>query len=83
MPGPVSEVVITIGHRRRKRLSKIVSRPSSPQSMVLRARIILLLADDRLPVAAVAERFSTTQTTARKWRDRFAVGGINGPSPPG
>jgi transposase len=78
MAGPVSEVVITIGHRRRKRLTRIISRPSSPQSLVLRARIILLLADDRLPVAAVAERLSTTETTVRKWRHRFAADGIKG-----
>ncbi|WP_433501657.1 IS630 family transposase [Sphaerimonospora sp. CA-214678] len=45
---------------------------------MLRARIILLLADERLPLAAVAERLSTTETTVRKWRDRFAAGGIKG-----
>ncbi|WP_433411369.1 IS630 family transposase [Microtetraspora malaysiensis] len=78
MAGPVSEVVITIGHRRRRRLNKIISRHSSPQSLVLRARIIVLIADERLPVAAVAERLSTTETTVRKWRDRFAAGGIKG-----
>ncbi|WP_285711115.1 IS630 family transposase, partial [Microtetraspora sp. NBRC 16547] len=78
MARPVSHVVIKVGHRRRKRLNKIINRPSSPQMLVLRARIVLLIADDGLALATIAEQLATTETTVRKWRDRYAVHGIKG-----
>jgi transposase len=77
MAGPVSAVVIKVGHRRRRRLEKIVNRPSSPQFMVDRARIVLLVAEG-WPLARIAAHLQVTETTVRKWRDRFAVGGIRG-----
>jgi len=77
MAGPVSDVVIKVGSRRRRRLEKIVERPSSPQFLVLRARIVLLIAERR-PLAAIAAHLGTTETTVRKWRDRFATRGIKG-----
>jgi transposase len=77
MAGPVSEVVIKVGHRRRRRLNKILDRPSSPQFLVLRARIVLLIAEG-WALARVAAHLATTETTVRKWRDRFAADGIKG-----
>ncbi|MEU7893503.1 IS630 family transposase [Nonomuraea sp. NPDC049152] len=77
MAGPVSAVAVKVGHRRRRRLGKIVARPSSPQFLVLRARIVLLVAEG-LSSAKVAARLDTTETTVRKWRGRFAYYGIKG-----
>ncbi|GIH73560.1 IS630 family transposase [Sphaerimonospora thailandensis] len=77
MAGPVSATVIKVGHRRRHRLEKIVNRPSSPQVMVVRARIVLLVADG-WPLARIAATLRVTETTVRKWRDRFAERGIRG-----
>src|SRR5687768_16200488 len=75
MAGPVSAVVLQVGHRRRRRLEKIVARASNPQFLVLRARIVLLVAEG-VSLAKVAARLDTTETTVRKWRGRFAVHGI-------
>lgn len=77
MAGPVSAVVVKVGHRRRRRLNKIVDRPSSPQFLVVRARIVLL-AGEGWPVARIAVHLQVTETTVRKWRDRFAARGIKG-----
>ncbi len=77
MAGPVSEVVVKVGSRRRRRLEKIIARPGSPQFLVLRAKIVLLVADG-LALVVIADRLATTETTVRKWRDRFAADGIKG-----
>src|SRR5258707_638827 len=67
--------VVFLGSRRRARLEAIVARPSSPQALVLRARIVLL-AFWNWSNAAIAAELGCSVTTVRTWRHRFAAGGM-------
>ncbi|MEY8015831.1 helix-turn-helix domain-containing protein [Mycobacterium servetii] len=53
------------------------ARRATPQKLVLRAMIVLLAADGA-PNAAIAEELGICVDTARKWRARFAGKGIEG-----
>ncbi|GAA3508744.1 transposase [Streptosporangium album] len=75
MARPVSPDVVIPGSRRRAKLEAIVARTSSPQNMVLRARIVLLAWQDR-PNTTIAAELGTTVDTVRKWRHRFVAGGL-------
>jgi transposase len=49
----------------------------TPQSVVLRARIILL-AGDGVANHAIAQRLKTSRSTVLLWRERFAKHGLPG-----
>jgi transposase len=66
-----------LGPRRKAELEAVVRRPSSPQGLVRRARIVLL-AHQRWPNARIAAALGCPVTTVRTWRRRFARGGIPG-----
>ncbi|MGW4471895.1 IS630 family transposase [Nonomuraea sp. NPDC004354] len=75
MARPVSPDVVILGSRRRGRLEAIVARASSPQHLVLRARIVLL-AWRGWTNTAIAAELKASVTTVRTWRRRFVVGGL-------
>ena len=61
----------------RKQLSSIVNSPTSPQRMVMRARIILRLAEGAAG-QAVAEEMGLSTPTVSLWRKRFSHEGLAG-----
>jgi transposase len=67
--------IVVLGSRRKARLEAIVRRPSSPQALALRARIVLL-AHAGCPNAQIAARLGCAVNTVRTWRRRFARGGM-------
>jgi transposase len=67
--------VIVLGQRRKSKLAAIVARPSSPQGLVRRARIVLL-AHRGFSNAAIAAEVGCAIGTVRTWRGRFARGGM-------
>ena len=70
-----SQDVIVLGKRRRKRLERIVAAASSPQQLVLRAKIVLA-AWRREANANIARDLGVCADTVRTWRARFRRGGI-------
>jgi transposase len=72
-----SQDVIVVGKRRRKRLERIVAAASSPQRLVLRARIVLA-AWRREANAKIARDLGVCVDTVRTWRARFRRAGIPG-----
>jgi hypothetical protein len=75
MARAASRDVVVLGSRRKAKLEAIVRRPSSPQALVRRARIVLL-AHQRWPNAQIAAGLGCSVTTVRTWRHRFARGGM-------
>src|SRR5437773_1576741 len=75
MARAASQDVVVLGSRRKAKLEAIVRRPSSPQALVRRARIVLL-AHQRWPNARIAAALGCSVTTVVTWRRRFARGGI-------
>lgn len=67
--------VVVLGQRRKSKLEAIVARPSSPQALVRRARIVLL-AHRGLRTAAIAAELGCAIGTVRSWRGRFVRGGM-------
>lgn len=67
--------LVLLGSRRKARLESIVARPSSPQALVLRARIVLLAHRQRSN-AAIAAQLGCSVGTVRTWRHRFTTGGM-------
>lgn len=63
--------------KRHRKLTQIISAGTSPQQLVLRARIILAAASG-LPTAQIARDLGRSGKTVREWRGRFAVHGIPG-----
>lgn len=66
---------LALSEEDRGRLESVVRRSTSPQSLVLRARIVLLSAKG-LDNCDVAEQLGTTDQTVGKWRRRFIKGGV-------
>jgi transposase len=66
---PVAKIILTAAER--EKLSMIAKRRKSQQQESLRARIILLCAED-LSNKEIAERERVAQATVGKWRKRFA-----------
>jgi transposase len=61
----------------RHRLKRLERSQTAPWRQVLRARIVLLAARP-LPNTQIAARLGVSVDTARKWRGRFATGGMDG-----
>lgn len=77
MAGRARAVTIRLTAKRRRKLEQIVRAGSSPQRLVLRARIVLLAAGG-MTNAEIARRLGCSVAVARAWRGRFAVRGIPG-----
>src|SRR6266478_6029244 len=75
MARAASQDIVVLGSRRKARLEAIVRRPSSPQSLVRRARIVLL-AHQGWVNARIAGELGCSAGTVRTWRCRFVRGGI-------
>jgi transposase len=75
MARAVSRDIVILGSRRKARLEAIVRRPSSPQTLARRARIVLL-ADAGWPNSRIAAGLGCTVNTVRTWRHRFVRGGM-------
>ena len=75
MPFEAAPFVLTSGQRRD--LEEISRSQSLPAGFVLRAKILLLLADG-LSYQAVAEKLDTSTPTVGKWKRRFLEQGLDG-----
>ena len=77
MPGRAVAVAIRLNAKRRRKLEQIVRAGTSPQRLVLRARIVLLAAGGAAN-GQIAAELGCSVITARTWRGRFARCGIPG-----
>jgi transposase len=68
---------LSVTDEEREVLQRWSRRPTSPQSIAQRARIVLLAADGMSNVA-VAERVGVNQATVVKWRKRFLARRLDG-----
>lgn len=75
-PGPAA-VPVRMTIKRHRKLTRIISAGTSPQRLVLRAKIILAAAGG-LPNAQIARELGCSEKTVRQWRGRFAVDGVPG-----
>ena len=75
MARATSSDIVFLGSRRKAKLEAIVRRPSSPQALVRRARIVLL-AFAGWPNVQIAAGLGCAVGTVRTWRRRFVRGGI-------
>ena len=78
MPLPfAAEVSLT--DEQREPLERIVRAASTPQSLALRARIVLRAAEpDRPPNLQIAVEFDCSRHTVAVWRNRFLEQGLPG-----
>jgi transposase len=76
MPG-AEAVPVRMTIKRERKLRQIISAGTSPQRLVLRAKIILAAAAGN-ENAKIARDLGCGETTVREWRKRFAVHGIPG-----
>jgi hypothetical protein len=72
-----SVVTVRLTAKRCRKLKQIVAAATSPQRLVLRAKIIMLAAGGT-PNPQIARVLGCSITVARMWRGRFAVPGIPG-----
>ena len=77
MAGRARAVPVRMTIKRRRKLEQIIRAGTSPQQLVLRARIVLAAAEGR-ENARIARDLGCSTATARTWRGRFAVRGIPG-----
>jgi transposase len=68
---------LSVSPEQRQTLESWVRAHATGQSVVLRARIVLLAAEGR-PNHAIAAELKTTRTTVLLWRERFAKQGLLG-----
>jgi hypothetical protein len=74
---PSSPYVICPGDAERAELESLSRRATAPFRLVVRARVVLLAADD-VANCVIAERLGICEDTARKWRRRYCEQGIEG-----
>jgi transposase len=77
MAGRARAVPVRLTIKRHRKLEQIVRAATSPQRLVLRARIVLLAAGG-MTNAGIARQLGCSVAVARTWRGRFAVRGIPG-----
>jgi transposase len=77
MAGRALAVPVRMTIKRRRKLEQIIAAGTSPQRLVLRARIVLAAAEGK-ENAAIARELGCSVNTVRTWRGRFAVEGIPG-----
>ncbi|MGH3282009.1 MAG: IS630 family transposase [Trebonia sp.] len=76
MAGPEA-IPVRMTIKRERKLRQVINAGTSPQRLVLRARIIMAAAD-RHPNAKIARDLGCSENTVREWRGRFARDGIPG-----
>ena len=67
-------VSVTLSPEERSTLEAWLRAPSTPQSVVMRAKIVLLTADG-LTNVSIAQRLSVSRPTVILWQQRYAAGG--------
>jgi transposase-like protein len=72
-----SPSVICLDTAERAELESLSRRATAPFRLVVRARIVLLAAD-QLPNCAIARQLGICEDTVRKWRRRYHERGIDG-----
>jgi transposase len=77
MSGRAHAVPVSLTARRRRKLEQIVAAATSPQRLVLRAKIVLAAAGGAAN-AAIARDLGCSVAVVRTWRGRFTVRGIPG-----
>ena len=77
MSGRTRAVPIKLTTKRRRKLQQILAAATSPQRLVLRARIVLAAASGKAN-ARIARELGCGVAVVRTWRGRFAVRGIPG-----
>jgi hypothetical protein len=77
MPGRARAAVIRLSGKRRRKLEQVIRAGTSPQRLVLRAKIVLAAASGASNTATGRE-VGCSAATARTWRARFACRGIPG-----
>lgn len=76
MRGTVSKYQITLKRKQRKWLAGVIRRRTPSHWLVLRAKIILLVAARR-SVVEVCAALSVDRQVVRRWCKRFTVGGVH------
>jgi len=69
-------VSISLSPLQRSSLEAWLRAPSTPQSLVTRAKIVLLTADDELTNTDIAQHLNVSRPTVILWQQRFAAGGL-------
>jgi DNA-binding CsgD family transcriptional regulator len=77
MTGQARAVPVRMTIKRHRKLRQIIAAGTSPQRLVLRARIVLAAAEGRQN-AQIARDLGCSIGTVRTWRGRFAALGIPG-----
>jgi transposase len=77
MTGQRRAVPVRMTVKRYRKLRQIIAAGTSPQRLVLRARIVLAAAEGKRN-AAIARDLGCSAGTVRTWRGRFAADGIPG-----
>jgi hypothetical protein len=77
MAGRSRAVLVTLTIKRRRKLEQIIAAGTSPQRLVLRAKIVLAAAAGTAN-AAIGRQLGCSVAVVRTWRGRFAVRGIPG-----
>lgn len=67
---------LVVSHEDRKTLERWIRMPTAPQRLVLRSRIVLMLADG-CPAREVARRLGVSRPTVALWRRRYAEEGCD------
>jgi transposase len=70
-------VPVRLNRKRRRKLAQIIAAGTSPQRLVLRARIALAAGEGKTN-AQIGRELGCSGTTVRCWRGRFAVLGVPG-----
>lgn len=73
---PTSRVVL-LSRAQREALEAICRRTAAEHREVLRARMVLMRADD-VPVLTIARQLMVHRANVRRWCDRFIDHGMNG-----
>lgn len=68
---------IDLSYEQRGELEAVTRKPSSPQGLVQRCRIILMTADEK-SVEDIEKELNTTRATVRKWKTRYLKYGFEG-----
>lgn len=68
---------IQLNETEKESLEKIINKRTSPQQMVLRAKIIILTSEE-FSVTEIMNQLQTTKVTVSKWKKRFLEKGLDG-----
>ena len=77
MAGRACAVPVRLSSKRRRKLEQIIAAGTSPQRLVLRARIVMLAAGG-MTNAQIARQLGCGVAVVRTWRGRFMICGIPG-----